>query len=209
MRKILAVISMSLLLTGCEERVAEFAKRADDLLNEYQKRIDAQITSSTTYYQIAAILSAGSADRVRIESLQAERNERSTQLEADYREKRRPPSLYRNDLRSYAEMDFAQLQARLTADADTSAPYLSQLVALESDKATIDAYDKILKTLAQPRNISAAVSDIQQFVADSKMEFSKLVCDGIAKKLSATPAPAVSEAATLRALQTTQKCPVN
>jgi hypothetical protein len=205
MKTLIGFLPFCLLLTGCDQRAEEFARQADGLLNEYQKRIDDQIASATVYYQKAAAISALQAERVGIESLQAEREERATHLEADYREGRKPPSLYRSDLRSYAEVDYAHLKAELTADVDASAPYLSQLVTLETDQAVIDAFDKILKNLAKPRSIRDEVTDIQQFITDSKTEFDKLVCAGIAKQLAANP-PA-DKAATLKALQKTQKCP--
>ncbi|MDQ2945515.1 MAG: hypothetical protein M3Y27_06160 [Acidobacteriota bacterium] len=204
MTKLLITLPAFLVLLGCEQRAAQFAKQADALLIEYQKRIDNQIASSTAYYQRAAALSAAEAARVGIEVLQAERNERATRLEADYRENRRPVSLYRDDLRAYAELDFSHLKAWLSADVDASAPYLQQLVALESDKATIDAFDKILKNLAQPRSIGAEIKDIQQFVADSKTDFDKRVCTGISDQLNASPPP--DKVTTLKALQKTQNC---
>ena len=207
MRPTIAVLPMWLLLTGCGGRVAEFTNKVDDLLGEYQKRINIQVAKSTSYYQTVATLSAGQAERIRIESLQAERNERTTQLEADYGEYRKPISLYRNDLRAYAEADFADLKASLTSGISASSPYLAQLIALESDTATIDAYDKILKNLAQPRNIRAEIGDLQQFVADSKTDFSKLGCDGIDKQFNSQPPPTTEKTATLKALQKSQSCP--
>jgi hypothetical protein len=205
MKLLIGILPFCLLLTGCDERAEEFARQTDGLLNEYHKRIDEQIARATAYYQQAATISAAQAERVGLESLQAERNERATHLEADYREGRKPPSLYRSDLRNYAEEDFAHLKDALIADVDASAPYLSQLVTLESDQAVIDAFDKILKNLARPRSIRDEVNDIQQFVTDSKTEFDKLVCSGIAKQLAANP-PA-DKAATLKALQKSQNCP--
>ena len=206
MRKLLICLPALILVSSCEERAAQFAKKADGLLVEYQKRIDAQIASSTTYYQNAATLSAAERGRVTIESLQAERSERATELEADYREKRRPVSLYRDDLRAYAIVNFAQLKAWLSADADASAPYLQQLVSLERDQATIEAFDKTLKNLAQPRTVKAEIKDLQQFVADSKTEFGKLICEDIEKQLKATPAPRADKIATLESLRKSQSC---
>ena len=118
------------------------------MLTEYQKRIDGQIAQSNRHYQRSAALIAAESTRVSLDGLQAERNERSTQLEADYREGRKSVSLYRTDLRDYANSHFQMQKEWLTGDIDASAPYLAQLVALESDKATIDAYSKILKNLA-------------------------------------------------------------
>jgi hypothetical protein len=104
-------------------------------------------------------------------------------------------------------MDFAQLKARLSSDVDASAPYLSQIVALDNDKATVDAFDKILKNLAKPRTVRDEALDLQQFVADSKTEFGKLVCAGLDKQLKATPPPAADKAAALKALEQSEKCP--
>jgi len=202
-----AILPFCALLTGCDGRATEFARQADELLREYQKRIDDQIAAATAYYQRAATISAAQAERVGIETLQAERSERASHLEADYRENRKPVSLYRSDLRTYADLDFTRLKAELTADVDASAPYLSQLVTLESNRAVIDAFDKILKNLAQPRSIRDEVNDIQQFIQNSKTEYGKLVCDGIAKQLNATPPPDADKANTLKALQKSQKCP--
>lgn len=192
---------------GCGRgRVADFASKADDLVAEYKKRVDAQIAESTTYYHNAATLAAGQAERVGIETLQEEREERATQLEADYREGRKPVSLYRNDLRAYAEIDFAALKLRLTSDEDASAPYLAQLVALESDAAIVDGYDKILKNLVKERSIKDQIGDLQQFVSDSKTAFDKLVCDGLDKQLNAQPPPAKDKIASLQSLKKKQNC---
>jgi hypothetical protein len=184
MRKFLWLMPLLFLLTGCDQQAADFAKKTDELLTEYQKRIDDQIAAATTYYHQAAALLATENTRVALATLQNERNERSTELEADYRENRRPPSLYRTHLRDYANDHFDRQKEWLTADSDATAPYLAQLVALESDKATIDAYSKILKNLAQPRGIKDEIGDITKFVSDSKTEFHKLVCGGIATQIT-------------------------
>ena len=77
----------------------------------------------------------------------------------------------------------------------------TKLVALESDSAVIDGYDKILKNLAKPRAIKDQIADMQQFVANSKTEFDKLVCAGINTQLNAQPPPSADKAASLKALQ--------
>jgi hypothetical protein len=68
------------------------------------------------------------------------------------------------------------------------------LVELESDKATIDAYSKILKNLAQPRSIKHEAGDNKKFVDDSKTEFNKLVCADITKQITNLTTGAPNEA---------------
>jgi hypothetical protein len=216
--KIWIVLAAFLILAGCDQRAAEFAKKADELLTEYQKRIDAQIADATAYYQRAAAVSASETRRVTLESLEAERNERTTELEADYRENRKPASRYRTHLREYANEHFDRQKEWLASDLDASAPYLQQLVALESDKATIEAFSKMLKNLAQPRSAIDEIKDMEKFVAATKTEFNKLVCDDIAEqigKLSKFPADETAAAAKIRTdklaaerkLKTDNKCP--
>jgi hypothetical protein len=218
MRKLWLVLPAFFLLTGCEQRAAEFAKKTDELLTEYQKRIDAQIADTTAYYQRAAAVTASETRRVTLDNLEAERNERTTELEADYRENRKPASLYRTHLRDYANEHFDRQKEWLSADLNASAPYLQQLVALESDKATIEAFSKMLKNLAQPRSAIDEIKDMKKFVDDTKTEFNKLVCADIAKQiqeLSTAPTGETADAAKVRMdklaavkkLKADNKCP--
>jgi len=104
-------------------------------------------------------------------------------------------------LRAYADVDFNQLKTRSNSDVDAATPYLEQIVTLEADQAALDAYNKMLKNLIKPRSTADEIKDMQQFVTDSKSEFSTLVCGDIAKKLAAKPGDA-----TLTALKNNQAC---
>src|SRR5205814_2319107 len=151
------------LLCGCENRVAEFAKRTNELLAEYQKRIDVQIDEASVYYRASAAAEAFEARRVDLGNLDAERKERATQLDVDFAGQRRFPGLYRTYLREYADGHFQKNAEWISADLDASAPYLQQLVALESDKATVDAFGKILKQLSEPRKLSDELGELKEF----------------------------------------------
>lgn len=177
------IVALSL-LSSCDRRAAEFASKTIELLAEYQKRLDDQIGVSSAYYRQTAGLLAADDSRVNLGGLQAERNERSSEMEADLREGRRSPSLYRTYLRDYAKGHAAKQQVWLSAGIDASAPYLAQLVALDSDRATVEAYGKILKNLAEPRSLKDQIGDIKNFVDITKQDFQKLVCDDLRAKLT-------------------------
>jgi hypothetical protein len=185
MKNLLLLLPALLFLSGCDQRAVEFARKTVDLLAEYQKRLDDQITASSAYYRQTAGLLAADDTRVNLGGLQAERNERSSELEADLREGRRSHSLYRTYLRDYAKGHAVKQQAWLSAGIDASVPYLTQLIALDSDKATVEAYGKVLKNLAEPRGLRDQIGDIKDFVDSSKQEFQTLVCNDLKTKLTA------------------------
>lgn len=218
MKRLIATLPIFLLLTGCEQTAADFAKKTNELLAEYQKRVQEQITETTAYYHQAGTLLGSETRRQTVDSLQTERNERSTELEADYRESRKPSSLYRTHLRDYANLHFEQQRQWLIGDLDASAPFLAQLVALEQDQATIDAFSKMLENLAKPRSARDELKDLSQFVGDSKTQLNTLLCGDITKQITAlsvvpageTPAALATRTAKLTAekkLKSDQKCP--
>ncbi len=172
-----------MLLTGCDEKAIDFAHKADDLLTEYQKRVDQQMAESTKFYQRSATFESVRARRVTLENLEAERNERSTALEADLRGGRRYASLYRSYLRDYADGHYQKTVEWLSADTDAVAPYLQQLVALESDQAVIDAFSKSLKNLSKPRSLLAEAAEVKGFVLGTKQEFDTLLCGDLKDKM--------------------------
>jgi hypothetical protein len=183
MKKLISLAPILMVLTGCDQQAIEFARKADDLLTAYQKRINEQMAESTKFYQRSATFEALRARRLILENLEAERNERSTALEADLRGGRRFASLYRTYLRDYADGHYQKTVEWLSADTDAVAPYLQQLVALESDQAVIDAFGKSLKNLEKPRGLIAQANDVKDFVQGTKQEFDKLLCTDLKGKM--------------------------
>src|ERR1051326_172624 len=183
MKKLISLAPILMVLTGCDQQAIECARKADDLLTAYQKRINEQMAESTKFYQRSATFEALRARRLILENLEAERNERSTALEADLRGGRRFASLYRTYLRDYADGHYQKTVEWLSADTDAVAPYLQQLVALESDQAVIDAFGKSLKNLEKPRGLIAQANDVKDFVQGTKQEFDKLLCTDLKGKM--------------------------
>jgi len=183
MKKLISLAPILMVLTGCDQQAIEFARKADDLLTAYQKRINEQMAESTKFYQRSATFEALRARRLILENLEAERNERSTALEADLRGGRRFASLYRTYLRDYADGHYQKTVEWLSADTDAVAPYLQQLVALESDQAVIDAFGKSLKNLEKPRGLIAQANDVKDFVQGTKQEFDMLLCTDLKGKM--------------------------
>ena len=185
MRKIIYCLPAFAMLAGCDQRAIEFAKKTGDLLTEYQNRINDQISAANSYYQKGSSLLGIQHQQATLGTLQVERLERRTTLEADYRENRKIVSQYRAELRDYAAFQVDLQKQWLNADLNASAPYLAQLMALESDQVTIEAFQKTLDSLTQPRSFVDEIGEIKKFVADTKTEFNKLICADLATKADA------------------------
>lgn len=217
MKRLLLLSPCLVILAGCEERVALFAARTNDLLQEYQKRIANQMTESSAYYQKYAVQQSFETKRIGVDSLEAERNERAGELEAEYRMGRKQPASYRTHLREYADLQYKRNLEWLSSDTDSVAAYLQKLTKLEQDKATVDAFSKILLNLAKPRSLKDEIEEAKKFVSDAKAEFDKLVCDeinGNVEKLSkpgenesdAAKAEREAKLADAKKLQSDKKC---
>ncbi len=179
------LIPVILLLAGCDKSAIRFAKETKKLLQEYQKRVEAQISETEKYQGRHASLSASANWRRLNDTLDVERDERSTELAADYLEGRKPASLYRSQLRAYAQLEYEQRRQSLAANVDGSFPYLERLAALDADKENIQALSKMLGSLAENQSFSKELKDLESLVTDTKTAFDKQVCAELKKKGSA------------------------
>ena len=183
-RLIYALISC-VLLTGCEQRVAEFAKKTNELLSGYQERIEAQIKLEAAFYQRHAALDDAHMKRLTTGEIDVERDERSWELAARYAADPNLADLYRSDLREYGNIYASKQREWLTADTEGATAIVQQLITLEADKASIEAYRKVLKNLEKPRGIKDELTDLNQFIVETKSEFDKLFCADLKKQLGA------------------------
>jgi hypothetical protein len=176
---------LALVLAGCDSTAIEFAKQTRALLNEYQKSINDQISHAAQYYNRDADIAKGAASRQLNDSLAVERDERTNELAADYLEGRKPVSLYRTHLRSYAQAEYDARKASLESAVDTSLPYVQQLAKLEADKETVEALGKALNALQQKRSLKTEATDLEGFVTETKKDFTLMVCTDLKTKQTA------------------------
>jgi len=167
---------LTVLLTGCDDDAIRFANQTHALLNEYQKRINDQISATSKYYTADSEIGKTEARRQLNSTLSVDRDERSTQLAADYLEGRKPPSLYRTELRSYAQSEYDARKASYAAAVDASLPYVQQLAKLQADKETVEALGKALEALEKKRSLKTEAEDLKGFVDQTKSGFNLLVC---------------------------------
>ncbi len=182
-----------LLLAGCDSTAIEFAKQTRALLNEYQKNINDQTADSMKYYHNDASIAASAAAQQLEGGLGIDRDERATELAADYLEGRKPVSLYRTDIRTYAQLEYDTRKDKLEAAVDAALPYQQQLAKLEANKETIEAVGKALDALQQKRSLKTEAEDLKGFVTDTKTDFSLLVCADLKTKKAALDAKIATE----------------
>ena len=167
---------LAVFLAGCDGDAIEFARRTRALLDEYQKKIDIQISAAAKYYMADADIGNSEARRQMNSTVAVDRDERATELAADYLERRKTPSLYRNELRAYARSEYDTRSASYRASIDASLPYVRQLARLEADKETIEGLRKALEALEKKRNILAEAKGSAGLAAETRKDFSLLVC---------------------------------
>jgi hypothetical protein len=171
---------LSLLLTvflvGCDGDAIKFATQTRELLNEYQKKINEQISLASKFYAADAEIAVNEGQRQMSRTLAVDRDERSTELAANYLEGRKPPSLYRTELRAYAQAEYDAKKASYQAAIDASLPYVQQLAKLQADKETVEALGKALDALQKKRSLGVEAKDLAGFVNETKKDFSLLVC---------------------------------
>jgi hypothetical protein len=115
-------------------------------------------------------------------ALAVDRDERSTELTANYLEDRKPASLYRTELRAYAQSEYETRKSSYAAAIDASLPYVQQLARLQADKETVDALSKALDALQKKRSLKDEAKDLESFVDQTKKDFSLLVCADLKDK---------------------------
>jgi len=208
---------LTVFLVGCDGDANKFAQQTHELLNEYRKKINQQISLASKYYNADADIGVSEARRQMSGTLAVDRDERSTELAVNYLEGRKPPSLYRTELRAYAQAEYDARKASYQAAVDASLPYVQQLAKLQADKETVDALGKALDALQKKRGLAVEVKDLDGFVNETKKDFSLLVCTDLKDqkaKLDAQASTAVgskktdlqAQSAAVAKLRTDRKC---
>jgi len=167
---------VAVVLLGCDADAVKFARHTRELLDEYQKKIDVQISAASKYYTADADIGTTEARRQMNSALSVARDERATEVAADYLEHRKSPALYRTELRAYAQSEYDTRSAFYRASIDGSLPYVQQLARLQGDKETVEALRKALGALERKRSLLTEAKDMEGFVTETKKDFSLLVC---------------------------------
>ncbi|HEY6391523.1 MAG TPA: hypothetical protein VIX89_09605 [Bryobacteraceae bacterium] len=208
---------LTVFLVGCDGAANKFAQQTHELLNEYRKKINEQISLASKYYTADADIGVNEARRQMNSALAVDRDERSTELAVNYLDGRKPPSSYRTELRAYAQAEYDARKASYQAAIDASLPYVQQLAKLQADKETVDALGKALDALEKKRGLGVEMKDLEGFVNETKKDFSLLVCADLRNqktKLDAQANTAVgsqktdlqAQSAAVAKLRTDRKC---
>jgi hypothetical protein len=188
MKKRVLLVLASITLMGCDANALRFAAETRRLLEEYQKKIAAEITDARGFYQRNSALLASAAWRRLNDGLAAGRIERSTALSADYMDGRKSSSLMRSEIRDYVLTEVEERRRSLSADVDSCLPYMERLNALEADQEKVAALSRMIEMLAKPRSMVDETRELGQFVDDAKTGYNKLVCDDLSAKQKAAAA---------------------
>ena len=174
------------LLSACDEKAQEFARRTAEILDARSAELSAKIAAETKAYETVAAIATETHRDLIDSSLRNERNARSIALAADYDEGRKPVSRWQSDLAEYGQIDYRLTRELLTADVDAGSEFLQKLQALEIEQAKINALSKMLAALADKPSLAQDLEALGQFAQDTKNEFDKKICEALAKDSSAS-----------------------
>ena len=215
MRPRLLIISLTaLVFTGCDENALRMAKEARNVLNAYERELEHKLASEQQAYTRQAQIEAEAAREQTYSNLEQERIERSRSLALDLMDGTLAVSRWREPIREYAKADFAIQRDMLLAGMDSESRYLEKIQALSIDKQKIAALSHVFGTLAEKPALADQLKGLSDFAKETKTDFDKAVCDGLAAQIkdkeaeveSATTDPDRKKAQTaLDALKDTQK----
>jgi hypothetical protein len=173
--------------TGCDEKAIEFARRTKAILSQRSDQLALKIAAESAAYNQAAAVAAESARDLIDSALRNERNERASALAADYKEERKPISLWRTHLAEYARIDRDAHQELLISDVDARSRYLRQFEALKIEQDKVDALAKLLDALIQKPTLQQNIESLATFADQTRTEFETKVCAEIQKKGAPDP----------------------
>ena len=184
MRATLVIGSLIALgLTGCDEDALRMAKEAHNVLSTYELELEHKLASEQKAYIQQAQIEA-EAEREQVYSnLEQERLERSRTLALDLIEGKQDANRWREPIREYAKADYSIQRDVLLADMNSQFQFLEKIQALTVDKQKISALSKAFDLLSEKRGLADQLKDLADFAKETKGDFDKAVCDGLAAQI--------------------------
>jgi hypothetical protein len=174
-----------LLMTGCDEQAQRFATETNAILEQRSCELSKKIAAETQAYNDYAAKAAEDRRTLAIRSLSNENAERADALAADYRDRRKPVSLWRKDLSEAAQVAYETNKGLLTTDLDAEASYLQRYQSLTIEQDKVDALAKLLDALAKKQSLKDEAAALEGFAADTNKAFDSKVCAALKPKTDA------------------------
>ncbi len=184
---ILLIVVGTVGLSGCDEQARKFASQTLKILERRSAELSAKIVAEKAAYSRSAVHAAEDHRALVDITLRNERNERSTDLAAEYDEGK-PVSQWRKDLAEYGSVDYDANMEMFSADLDESSQYLQVFEDLKIEQDKVDALTKLLGALAEKQSLKAEVEAVGKFAEDSSKEFNQKVCTQIKADQDSTDA---------------------
>ena len=170
------ILAGSLALTGCDEQARDFAAKTLVILRHRSAEISKKLAAEKAAYAAASARDAEDHRALLDGSLRNERFERSTALAADYDERRKHASRWRQELAEYGKADYDANMEVYAAELDSDSRFLQNFECLQREQDKIDALSKLLGALAAKPSIHKDLEAMGKFAEDSNHEFDKKVC---------------------------------
>jgi hypothetical protein len=170
-------------LTACDENALRMAADAKDILSAYEKELEHKLASEQAAYTRQGQIEAEAAREQTFSQLEQERIERARVLALDFIDGVRDVSRWRDPIREYAGVDYRIQRQILLAGMDNDTHYLERIQALTIDKQKIAALSQAFGALAQKPDIVAQAKGLADFAKETKSDFDKAVCDGLAAQV--------------------------
>lgn len=187
------VMVLAMLLAGCDTNARRMATEAGALLDRYEKQLNLKLAAEQKAYQKQALIEAEANREQAFANLEQERVERARGFAADLVENQKRVSKWRDQLRDYAQVDFAVQREFLLENLNGESRFLEHIVTLQLNKAKIAALSKALDALTKKDKLVDQAQELGDFAKDTQTAFDKDVCAGLKDDL-ATQAAAVSAA---------------
>ncbi len=176
-----------LLSVGCksDKDAREYAEKLIEVLRVYQQQVNEKVKAEQDTYEQLALIYA-QAERVRVvESLTAERLERSGRLADEWWLGETPvtTSAVNDALNDYAAYDLEVSRDTLLRELDAHRNYLEGIEALEVEMKRIQSLTKALQELAKPKSREDQVKELAQFAEDVNKAYQQIVCAELEKEL--------------------------
>jgi hypothetical protein len=212
---------LALALAGCDENALRMAGEARNVLGAYERELERKLASEQKAYTQQVQIEAQAVREQTYASLEQERIERARTLALDLIGGR-DVTRWRDPIRDYAKADFAIQREALLADMNAQSQFLEKIQALAVDKQKVAALAKAFAALSEKPGLADQLKGLADFAKESKDDFDKAVCDGLAAQVKEKQAqvdnPATSpenkkKAQTaldaLKETQKTKECPAS